>query len=174
MDIGSVTATTLSAYDVVILAPAVLTAGQVSMLSTWVTAGGNFIAMQPDAQLNSLLGLTSAGATLSNADMCSWTHQPRSATALSTSHPVSRQRRSVYPKRRVEYCHALLESTAATPNPAVTLRSVGSNGGRPRHSLTTSQHRSSIRAKGILPGRAGARRICPIRSDDKFFGAAVR
>src|SRR5690349_10383231 len=40
-DIGTVTATTLSAYDVVVLAPAALTAAQVSMFTSWVNAGGN-------------------------------------------------------------------------------------------------------------------------------------
>jgi hypothetical protein len=41
-DIGTVTQTTLSSYDVVILAgPMTLTAGQVSTFSTWVNSGGN-------------------------------------------------------------------------------------------------------------------------------------
>src|SRR5258707_7925632 len=46
-DIGTVTATTLSAYDVVVLAPAALTAAQVTMFTSWVNAGANLIAMQP-------------------------------------------------------------------------------------------------------------------------------
>lgn len=65
-DIGTVTSTTLSAYDVVVLAPATLTAAQVSMFTSWVNAGGNLIAMRPDSQLASLLGLTAAGSALSN------------------------------------------------------------------------------------------------------------
>ena len=56
-DIGSVTAPTLNAYDVVILAPATLTATQVTMFTNWVNGGGNLIAMSPDAQLAPLLGL---------------------------------------------------------------------------------------------------------------------
>src|SRR5207244_3518360 len=35
-----------------------LTAAQVSILTTWVNAGGNLIAMRPDPQLATLLGLT--------------------------------------------------------------------------------------------------------------------
>ena len=35
------------------------------MFTNWVTAGGNLIAMRPDKQLASLLGLTDAGTTLS-------------------------------------------------------------------------------------------------------------
>src|SRR3954467_4394681 len=45
VDIGTVNATTLSAYDVVILAPTSLTAVQISMFTDWVNAGGNLIAM---------------------------------------------------------------------------------------------------------------------------------
>ena len=37
------------------------------MLTDWVTAGGNLIAMRPDTQLAGLLGLTDAGGTLANA-----------------------------------------------------------------------------------------------------------
>ena len=51
----------------VILGEMALTSAQVTMLSDWVTAGGNLIAMRPDKQLGGLLGLTDAGATLSNA-----------------------------------------------------------------------------------------------------------
>src|SRR5215468_1935609 len=40
-DIGDVTSATLSNYDVAVLAETPLTAAQVTMLSNWVTAGGN-------------------------------------------------------------------------------------------------------------------------------------
>src|SRR3954447_17317069 len=68
-DIGSIPdlPTTLAAYDVAILAPMALTSGQATALTNWVTGGGNLIAMQPDAQLATLLGVSSAGTTLSNA-----------------------------------------------------------------------------------------------------------
>ena len=60
-DISTVTATTLAGYDVAILGDMSLTSAQVSMLSTWVTGGGNLVAMRPDKQLAGLLGLTDAG-----------------------------------------------------------------------------------------------------------------
>src|SRR5262249_36043680 len=66
-DIATGSASTLAAYDVVLLAQTPLTASQVTMLSSWVTAGGNLIAMRPDAQLAPLLGLAGGGTTLSNA-----------------------------------------------------------------------------------------------------------
>ena len=58
------TPTTLAGYDVVLLAKMPLTAPQVSMLSNWVTGGGNLIAMAPDVQLAGLLGLTAGGTAL--------------------------------------------------------------------------------------------------------------
>ena len=66
-DISTVTATTLANYDVVILGDMSLSSAQVSMLTTWVNGGGNLIAMHPDKQLASLLGLTATASTLSNS-----------------------------------------------------------------------------------------------------------
>ena len=61
---AAVTPTTLAGYDVVLLAKMPVTAPQVSMLSNWVTGGGNLIAMAPDVQLAGLLGLTAGGTPL--------------------------------------------------------------------------------------------------------------
>jgi hypothetical protein len=38
----------LSNFDVVVLGETPLSAGQVTMLSNWVSSGGNLIAMRPD------------------------------------------------------------------------------------------------------------------------------
>ena len=67
LDLSAVNATVLSSYDVVILGQMSLTASQVTMFTTWVNGGGNLIAMRPDKQLASLLGLTDAASTLSEA-----------------------------------------------------------------------------------------------------------
>src|SRR5262249_44421020 len=64
--ISSVTATTLAPYDVAILDVSSLTSAQVTMVTNWVNAGGNLIAMRPDPQLAGLLGLTTTSSTLSN------------------------------------------------------------------------------------------------------------
>ena len=47
IDVGSLSATTLAAYDVVVLGATALTAAQAGDLSTWVTGGGNLIAIKP-------------------------------------------------------------------------------------------------------------------------------
>ena len=57
----------LGYYDVVVLGDVPLTPSQVTMLTNWVTGGGNLIALRPDKQLAGLLGLTDAGTTLTNA-----------------------------------------------------------------------------------------------------------
>ena len=66
-DIANVSASTLSNYDVVILGEMALNSGQVTMLTNWVNGGGHLIAMRPDQQLASLLGLSPTNNTLSNA-----------------------------------------------------------------------------------------------------------
>jgi hypothetical protein len=65
-DITTVTPDILAQYDIAILGDFTLTGAQVSMLTTWVNNGGGLIAMHPDPQLATLLGLTSTGGTLSD------------------------------------------------------------------------------------------------------------
>src|SRR5262249_43916766 len=60
-DVANLTPAVLQAHDVVILGEMALSPSQVAMLSDWVNAGGNLVAMRPDPQLASLLGLSAAG-----------------------------------------------------------------------------------------------------------------
>lgn len=66
-DMSTVSSSTLSSYDLVVLGDMQLTATQAAMLNSWVNGGGRLIAMHPDEQLAGLLGLTNASSTLSNA-----------------------------------------------------------------------------------------------------------
>src|SRR3954462_2038720 len=66
-DISLVTATKLSGYDVAILGEMSLSTSQVNMFSTWVNGGGNLIAMRPDAQMKTLLGLSGPSGTMVDA-----------------------------------------------------------------------------------------------------------
>ena len=65
-DVASVDATTLAPYDVVVLSKMTLTASQVTLLSNWVSGGGNLIAIAPDPQLAGLLGLGASSGTLAD------------------------------------------------------------------------------------------------------------
>ena len=73
-DLADVTGTYLASFTLVVLAETPLTGPQAAMFSTYVSNGGQLIAMRPDAQLASTLGLTRAGGTtadgymLANAD----------------------------------------------------------------------------------------------------------
>jgi len=65
-DPGDQTAAQLDSFDVVLLAQAALSAGQVNLLTAWVGVGGALIAMRPDPQLAGLLGLSAPGGALAN------------------------------------------------------------------------------------------------------------
>ncbi len=87
----------LAYYDVILLGEMPLSAAQVTMLSDWVNAGGNLIAMRPDKQLAGLLGLTDAASTLANGyvrvehrDRCGRRH--RRARRSSTTAPPTATR----------------------------------------------------------------------------------
>ncbi|MEO8062817.1 MAG: DUF4082 domain-containing protein [Pseudomonadota bacterium] len=173
-EIGAVTASTLNNYDVVILSKQSVTTTQASMLSTWVTAGGNLIAMDPAPQLASLLGINSGATTLSNgyllvdnstksgAGIIGQTLQFHGSAQLSTLAGAT----SI----------ATLYSTAttATANPAVTLRSVGASGGQAA-AFMFDLATSIVYTRQGNPAWVGQERdgIAPRRSDDMFFGASA-
>jgi hypothetical protein len=174
LDIGAVTGTTLAAYDVVILAPVTLSSTQVNMFTTWVNNGGNLIAMQPDAQLASLLGLTSTGSTLSNAYLLV-------DTSTSPGNGIVSQPMQFHGTANLYTLSgassiAKLYNNATTPtsNPAVTLRGVGTSGGHAA-AFAFDLATSIVYTRQGNPAWAAQERdgTSPIRSDDKFYGAAT-
>jgi Domain of unknown function (DUF4082)/Bacterial Ig-like domain len=116
VDISAVTAQVLAAYDVVILGQMPLTPSQVTMLTDWVTSGGNLIAMRPDKQLAPLLGLSDAGTTLSNAYLLVDRRGDRGA-----EHPVQRHRRPICPERGHVGRDALLDGDRGDHEPRALL-----------------------------------------------------
>jgi hypothetical protein len=172
MDIASVTTSTLANYDLVILGDMLLTSSQASMLTNWVSAGGNLIAMHPDKQLAGLLGLTPTSSTLSNAYLLVQTssgpgtgivgqsiqfHGPADLYNLNGASAV-----------------ATLYSNATTPtiSPAVTLITAGAGQAA---AFTYDLARSVVYARQGNPAWSGEARdgqSGPIRADDLFFGAA--
>ena len=147
------------------------------MLSDWVQAGGNLIAMRPDPQLAGLLGLTAPPARL-----CP-TRYLKVDTAVRPGRrhrrpddPVPRHGRPLHAQRRHRRSpRSTRTPTTATANPAVTLRSVGTNGGQAA-AFTYDLARSVVYTRQGNPAWAGQRARRPvadqlIRSDDLFFGA---
>jgi WD40 repeat protein len=168
-DISSVSAATLSNYDVVILAEMPLNAAQVTTFSTWVNGGGNLIAMRPDKQLAGLLGITDANSTLAEGYLLTDTAKfPGNGLVNQTIqfHGVSdRYNLNSATSLATLYSNA----TTQTSNPAVTLRNVGSGKAA---AFTFDLARSVIYTRQGNPDWAGQERdtFTPIRSDDQFYG----
>ncbi len=173
MDISKVSFDILSAYDVVILGEMPLTDSQVSMLSNWVTAGGNLIATRPDKKLASLLGLTDSSLTLSDAYLLVNTSSGPGQGIVNQTiqfHGTA-DLYGVSSATRIATLYSAVNT--ATQNPAVTLKSVGSNGGQAA-AFTYDLAKSVVYTRQGNPAWSGRERdgVTPIRSDDLFFGAS--
>jgi hypothetical protein len=172
-DVSALSAQTLDAYSVVVLGARGLSGAQASLLSNWVQAGGNLIAMRPDATLAGVLGIAPTGSTLSNADLRVDTAQPPGAgiTANVMQFHDTADRYALDGARAVATLYQ--GPGTATSNPAVTLRDVGSAGGQAA-AFTFDLARSIVYTRQGNPAWAGQERdgeSPPIRSDDLFFGA---
>lgn len=169
-EITSVTASTLASYDIVILADMSLTAAQVTTFTNWVNSGGNLIAMHPDKQLATLLGLTDAGTTLSEGYLLVDTSKaPGNGIVNQTIQfhgTADRYNLNGASSLATLYTN---DTTPTANNPAVTLRSVGSGQAA---AFTYDLARSVVYTRQGNPAWAGQERDNqpPIRSDDQFFG----
>jgi hypothetical protein len=172
-DIANVSASTLASYDVVILAEMVLTPAQVTMFSDWVNGGGNLIAMRPDKQLSALLGLSDPGSTLPNAYLKVDTSAAPGAGIVSDTIQFRGTADRYTSNDATTVAMLYSTATAATTNPAVTLRSVGALGGHAA-AFTYDLARSVVYMRQGNPAWAEEERdgTPPVRSDDLYFGAA--
>ena len=172
-DISSVTWSTLTAHDLVVLGEMPLTSAQVAMFEEWVACGGGLIAMRPDRALAGLLGLVPASSTLPDGYIRVETSSPPGAGITAEAlqfHGVADMYRVADAATVARLCP---DPDTATPNPAVTLRGPGPGGGRAaafafdlaRSVVYTRQGNQSWAGQA----RGGTR---PIRPHDLFFGAA--
>ena len=172
-DISSVSSVTLAPYDIVILGEVALTPSQVTSLSNWVNAGGNLIAMRPDKKLAELLGLVDTGATIFEGYLLVNTSTSPGAGIVGETiqfHGVADR----YTLGNASKLATLYSNPqTATINPAVTLRSVGSNGGQAA-AFTYDLARSIVYTRQGNPAWAGQDRdgTPPIQSYELFYGAA--
>ena len=171
-DIATVTAVSLAAYDVVLLAKMPLDSAQVTMLTNWVSGGGNLIAMAPDPQLASLLGIVPVSSTLSNGYLLVDTATiPGNGIVNQTiQFHGTADRYNLNGATRL----ATLFSSASvtTGNPALTLRSMGSGKAA---AFTYDLAASIVYTRQGNPAWATQERdgFAPIRANDKFYGNAV-
>ena len=177
-DISSLNATLLANYDVVVLGEVAVDANQAAVLETWVSGGGNLIAMRPDPDLAGLLGLTAAGTVLSDGYLKIDTAAGKPGAGLVGETIQFHGTADRYTLGAGASALATLFADAATTtaNPAVTIRSVGSHGGQ-AVAFTYDLARSVVTTRQGNPAWAGQERdgqLPPIkRSNDMFFGPAA-
>jgi chitodextrinase len=173
LDISLVTPSVLSGFDEVLLGDAALSNGQVNTLTNWVIGGGNLIALRPDKDLASLLGISDLGATLSNAYMKVDTTAGTAGAGIVGSTMQYHGAADRYALNGATAIASLYTTaTTATSSPAVTLRTVGINGGQVA-AFTYDLGRSVVYTRQGNPAWAGQDRdgIFPARPNDLFYGA---
>jgi hypothetical protein len=174
IDIAFLTPAFASMFDVIVLGEMNLSAAQATLLSDYVTAGGNLIALRPDKKLAPLLGLTSASGTLANAYVKVATETEPGTGIVADTIQYHGTADRYTPSGATVVATLYSNATTATTNPAVTLRSVGTNGGQAA-AFTYDLNRSIVYTRQGNPAWAGQERdgVAPIRPDDMFFGAKV-
>lgn len=172
-DIAGVTTTDLNSHDVVILGEVSLNASQVTMLTNWVTAGGTLIAMRPNPQLNTVLGVTQVTGTLSDQYLLVNTATEQGQGIVNQTiqfHSAA----NLYTLNGASSLAKLYSSVnTASAYHAVTLRNVGNNGGQ-AIAFAYDLAKSVVYTRQGNPAWAGQERdgISPGRSDDQYFGNA--
>ncbi len=175
VDRGFISPALLSAYDVVLLAEMTLSPSDVTMYSDWVTAGGNLIAMRPDGQLASLLGLTpdAVSPPLSNTYLAiRTTSGPGVGLVNGTIQFHGTADRYTLNAGTTSVATLYNNATSATTHPAVSLRTVGTGQAA---AFTFDLAKSVVLTRQGNPAWAGQERdgLAPIRSNDLFFGNAA-
>jgi probable HAF family extracellular repeat protein len=171
-DVSNLSAPLLAAHELVILGEQPLDGAQVALLTSFVDGGGKLVAMRPDPDLAGLLGLAPAAGTLSDAYLAIDTGASPGAGLVAEA--IQFHGTADLFSLAGASALAMLYSDATTPtaHPAVTLRSVGSNGGFAA-AFTYDLARSVVYTRQGNPAWAGEERdgeLPPIlRSDDLFF-----
>lgn len=173
-DLSQINATMLADYKVAVLAEMALTQQQADMLSDWVNAGGNLIAMRPDSKLAGVLGLTTAGTTRTNQYMLINTSSGPGQGLVNESIQYKGTADNYTLNGATSLATFYSDASTATSNPAVTTRTVGSNGGTAvafAYDLARSvimQHQGNQPWAGQNRDGNGA-----VRGNDLFYGNAA-
>lgn len=170
-DISTVNNTVLDNYDAVVLSEMTLSQAQADMISSWVTAGGNVVAMRPDTKLASLLGLTSSGTTRSNQYLLVNTATTPGVGIVGETVQFKGTADNYTLTGASSVATFYSNASTSTSNPAVTTRQVGSNGGSAA-AFTYDLAKSVIAQHQGNQAWAGQNRdgSGPIRPNDLFFG----
>ncbi|WP_426129445.1 Ig-like domain-containing protein [Pararhizobium sp. PWRC1-1] len=173
VDLSHVTAELLDRFDLVLLGELPLSEVQASMFSDWVNSGGDLIAMRPDKKLAGLLGLEDQAASLNEGYLSIDTKSvPGHGIVGETIQYHGTADLYAPTEGTTEIARLYSNGSNATPNPAITIRSVGKTGGQTA-AFTYDLARSVIYARQGNPAWANDERDgnSVIRSNDLFFGA---
>jgi hypothetical protein len=173
-DLATVSSTMLANFDVVILGETALTSTQATMFSDFVQGGGNLIAMRPDKQLAGLFGLTDAGVVMKDKYLLMNTTAGPGVGLVSQTIQYHGTADLYTLNGAVALATLYSDATTATSNPAVTINTVGLNGGQ-AVAFTYDLARSIVYTRQGNPAWSHLERdgLTPIRADDLFFGAAA-
>ena len=169
-DIATLDAATLSRYATVILAETTVDAADVTLLTNWVTAGGNLIAMRPDASLAPLLGLTPSGGTLAEGYLLVDTAAGPGTGIVGETLRYHGTADLYTLNGATEVARLYSSAGTATASPAVTLNEVGGSGGQAA-AFTYDLARSVVLTRQGNPAWAGTNgdgSPGPVRADDMF------
>lgn len=171
-DIAAVTASTLNNYNAVLLSDMSLSQSQADMFSSWVTAGGNLVAMRPDKKLAGLLGLTDASSTRLNQYLKAETGAAPGQGIVNESIQYKGTADNYTMNGATAVANLYSDATTATTNPAATTKAVGTSGGTAM-AFTFDLARSVIALHQGNQSWAGDDRHGDgvRRSSDLFFGA---
>ncbi|GCD92153.1 N,N-dimethylformamidase beta subunit family domain-containing protein [Nocardioides sp. LS1] len=173
MGTSGLTAANLANFKVVVLGNVPVDDTQVAALTTWVNGGGDLILMRPDSRFLSLAGLTAASGSVSEGYLAvDATSAPGAGITTDTMqfHGTA-DRYTLSGATTVATLYS--SATASTGQPAVTWRSVGTNGGQVA-AFAFDLASSIVQTRQGNQAWAGTERDgqTPIRSDDQFFGGA--
>jgi len=124
-DISTISANELSQYQTVLLSSMSLTSGQVGLLTTWVNGGGNLMAMRPDKQLASLLGLSDTGTSVTNQYLRTNVATPAGMGIVDTPIQFKTTADKYMVNDATMVANIYSDNATATAFPAATMRSVG-------------------------------------------------
>ena len=151
-----------------------LSVAEITMLSDWVDAGGNLIAMRPDSQLAGLLGLIDTGSVLSEGYLLVDTSTSPGNGIVGETIQFHGTADRYTLSGAVSVATLYSDASTATTNPAVTLHDVGINDGQAA-SFTYDLATSVIYTRQGNPTWESQERdgLTPIRSDDMYYGDAA-
>ena len=171
MDVTAVTPAVLAEFDVAILGDIPIDDATVAMLSDYVAAGGNLIAMRPDKKLYGLLGLTDLRETVTGGYLQIDTSRPPGKGIVSRTMQFHGDADLVLPADATTVATLFANLTTPLPNPLVTVRSLPGSGQAAAFLFDLAK--SIVWTRGGNPAWEGQERdlIAPIRSSDLFYGA---